>query len=276
MNKIIKFLREKVVMPTIVPMVVVTVLCGAIGLGYFEKRAYRAEIAALKVEFTEHMTANTNNHHANMNVLNQKIENLKALNKALVAQLDTRAEQVADVTSYILKTTKTVGSDIAGQVAENVVNMGIKYNVPTPVIVSVMEVESHFNLQAVGGVGERGLMQVRFKVWNKKLDIKSKYDLHNIRIGVEKGVQVLDISLKDCKYNLSKAIRQYNSGSTSRGSSIYVANVMKSMGKYEAHTALRQIIKDKQKREAVTVDTVNKGTAKVSPKDKDTEYPERD
>jgi len=201
-----------------------------------------------------------------------QLNKVKALNKALLAQLDTKAEKVADVKTYILKTVKTVGSDIAGQIAESVVTKGIKYNVPVPIIISVMERESHFNLQAIGGVGERGLMQVRFNVWSKKLNIKSKYDLHNIDIGIEKGVQVLEISLKDSKFNLHKAIRQYNSGSTSRGSETYVANVMKCMAKYEAHTSLRQIIKDKAKKEAEdgsngsngTIDSKNRGKATSS------------
>ena len=187
---------------------------------------------------------------AKVHVLELANDKLQKLNIALLSQLDTKAEQVADVKTYIISTSKTICPDVAGVIAENVVNNGIKYNVPVATIVSVMEVESHFNFQAVGGVGERGLMQVRFKVWHKKLNIKSKYDLHNIAIGVEKGVQVLGISLRDCKFDLKKAIRQFNSGSTSRGSAVYVANVMKSMSEYTAHTSLRQVIKDQQKKEA--------------------------
>ena len=182
--------------------------------------------------------------------LNAELKKVKELNKALVAQLDTKAEQIADVKTYITDTNKTICPDVAGTIAENIVISGLKYAVPIPVIVAVMERESHFNFMAVGGVGERGLMQVRYTVWGKKLDIKNKYDLHNVAIGVQKGVQVLDISLKACKYDLKRAIRQYNSGSTSRGSALYVSNVMKALSEYSAHTSLRQIIKDKQKQEA--------------------------
>jgi len=226
------------------------ILIGAIVTFGVEKSNMKSDITELKSAYTSKVAYINSEHTKKVNALEAKIVKLQKLNKALVAQLDTKAEQVADVETYILKTTKTIGADVAKLIAENVVKFGNEYNVPVPIVVSIMQRESHFNLQSVGSVGERGLMQVRFSVWQKKLDIKSKYDLHNIAVGIEKGVQVLDISLKDSKYDLHKTIRQYNSGSTSHGSETYVANVMECMGKYEAHTSLRQIIKDKQKREA--------------------------
>ncbi len=218
-----------------------------------EKRELRGQLKDIKESIVTTQEAHTNQLAELKFNLEAKIEKIQALNKALLLQLDTKAEQVADVKTYITDTSKTICSDVAGVIAENVVANAIKYNVPVATIVSVMEVESHFNFQAVGNVDERGLMQVRHDVWGEKLKIKSKYDLHNIAIGVEKGVQVLDISLKECEYNLKKAIRQFNSGSTSRGSSRYVANVMKVMSEYAAHTSLRQVIKDKQKKEVEEV-----------------------
>ena len=106
-----------------------------------------------------------------------------------------------------------------------------------------------------------------------------KFDLHNVAIGVEAGVRVLGISLKECKYELKRAIRQYNSGSTSRGSALYVSNVMKVMSEYAAHTSLRQVIKDQQKKEAkqklkeevIDNDKINESTESYTPESKITD-----
>ncbi len=82
----------------------------------------------------------------------------------------------------------------------------------------------------------RGLMQV-MPEWCKKLNINSKFDLHEIDIGIETGIRVFLIHLGEAEGDISKALYLYvNKDKT------YVNKVYSEIGKF---IAFRSVIDNK-------------------------------
>lgn len=84
------------------------------------------------------------------------------------------------------------------------------YNIDPVLVQSVIEVESNYDAQAIGAVGEIGLMQIRPEMWNIP-----KAKLYNPRFNVKIGVSLLSKARDQCAHqNNYTWIVCFNSGIT--------------------------------------------------------------
>lgn len=148
--------------------------------------------------------------------------------KKKVKRLAGRKMQEKDnVKNYILTYYKTVAPIIADELAVRIIEKSTKHNVPFVAVIAVTEVESHFNPFAISKRGARGPMQVMPRIWCKELNLSSKYDLHDIEIGIDSGVKILRRYLDATDNNMRKALYKYVGGDHS-----YIKRVYESMGKF--------------------------------------------
>lgn len=143
------------------------------------------------------------------------------------AQLE---EDSSDIQLYITTNYPKVPVEVANIIAHKVVKLCAIHNINISLIVGMMEVESSFNPFAVSKVDARGLMQVMFNVWGKKLNIKHKFDLHDIETGMETGIKVILIYLENSNDDLTKALQKYNGIANG---SIFSNKVYKAMKRFE-------------------------------------------
>lgn len=122
---------------------------------------------------------------------------------------------------------------IATAIAQNIVDLCEKHQMPTSLIVGVMETESHFNPYAKSSANATGLMQVIFKVWGKELGIKEESDLHELDKGIEYGILVLKRYLEQSEGNLKKALWMYNGRDKDHDK--YANLVFTNVGRYILH-----------------------------------------
>lgn len=119
-------------------------------------------------------------------------------------------EDSSDIQLYITTNYPKVPVEVANITAHKAVKLCDIYNINISLVVGMMEVESSFNPFAVSKVGARGLMQVMFNVWEKNLNLKHKFDLHDIETGMETGIKVILIYLENSNEDLTKALQKYN------------------------------------------------------------------
>ena len=143
------------------------------------------------------------------------------------AQLE---EDSSDIQLYITTNYPKVPVEVANIIAHKSVKLCDIYNINISLIVGMMEVESSFNPFAVSKVDARGLMQVMFNVWGKELNLKHKFDLHDIETGMETGIKVILIYLENSNDDLTKALQKYNG--IAHGS-IFSNKVYKAMERFE-------------------------------------------
>lgn len=153
-------------------------------------------------------------------------ENVMLINR-LTELKAVRTESQLDIQDYILTYYKTVAPVVAHTIARNILTASEKHDVPFVSIVAVMEVESQFNPAARSSKGARGLMQVMPNIWMNELNLKSKYDLHNIQTGIDSGTYVLRKYLTKYDNNMKQALYRYVGGDN-----LYVQRVYESMGKF--------------------------------------------
>lgn len=139
-------------------------------------------------------------------------------------------EDSLDIQLYITTNHPKVPIEVAGIIAHKIVKLCDVYNINISLIVGMIEVESGFNPFAVSKVDARGLMQVMFSVWGKKLNLKHKFDLHDVETGIETGIKVILIYLESSNDDLTKALQKYNG--IAHGS-IFSNKVYASMKKFE-------------------------------------------
>lgn len=163
-----------------------------------------------------------------------------------------------DIELYIQTTHPKVPSIVAKAIAINAVDIGRKYKISPELIVGIIKVESSFNPMAVGPKTKyghaRGLMQV-MPEWVKKLGLKSQYDFHEIDKGIESGVKVFVIHLKEGKGDISTGLYYYVNKDTD-----YVKNVYAAMGKF---VAFRSTINNEKNLNVETDIDLNGDTKKV-------------
>jgi len=138
-----------------------------------------------------------------------------------------RTKSESDISDYILTYFKTVSPIVAEEVAKQILQASGKHDVPFVTLVAITEVESQFNPAARSNKGARGLMQVMPKYWKEELNLKSKYDLHNIQIGINSGAYVMNKYLGQTNNDMKKALYKYVGGDNT-----YVKNVYEAMGKF--------------------------------------------
>jgi len=153
-------------------------------------------------------------------------------------KLKTRLENVKnqddllrrDIEMYITSRYRRVPKIVAKTIAENVINKSRDQNISPELVVGIIEVESSFNPLSVSKLKTdpaRGLMQVRAGFWGKKIGIENRFDLHDIDVGIEAGIKVFNIHLRECKGNISDALYHYV-GKDKK----YVSDVYYAMGKF--------------------------------------------
>jgi len=132
------------------------------------------------------------------------------------------------VYSYILHYYKRTPPTVARQIANTIVETSDKYKVGIGLITAIIEQESAFNPYALSKKNARGLMQVRHSVWGTELELENQYQLHEITTGIESGVKVIKIYLKETKGDISEALYLYV-GKDKK----YVREVLTRIGKFE-------------------------------------------
>lgn len=170
-----------------------------------------------------------------------------------------------DIKSYILTYYKTTPPTLAEEIATKILYFSATHGVPFVTVVGMMEVESQFNPYAISRLKSdpaRGLMQVRFGKWKIKLGLESKYDLHDISIGIESGVRILRMNLDSTKDNMRRALYMYISGVAKANDPIvlsYVRNVYEAMGKFVVYRSFAGI------NEPATVEAYVPGKVQIAP-----------
>lgn len=127
-----------------------------------------------------------------------------------LANLKTQEDLMKrDLYAYIKAKYRTVPNVVAQEIADQTVALSKKHNAPFPIVVGIMEVESHFNPMAISSAGARGLMQV-MPFWADKMDfVKDKHDFHNIGTGIEAGIVAFNEHLKEANNNIAKGLYYY-------------------------------------------------------------------
>lgn len=140
-----------------------------------------------------------------------------ALTKQKVAALEGKLASLKthedimkrDLFLYIKGKFPHIPNVLAKEISEQAVTLSVKHGAPFPIVVGIMEVESHFNPMAVSKAGARGLMQV-MPFWVDKIDCaQTKYDFHNVDIGIESGIIAFKEHLKEADNNIAKGLYYY-------------------------------------------------------------------
>ncbi len=175
------------------------------------------------------------------------------------------ARSKGDIKNYILTYYKTTPPTLAEEIATKILYYSATHGVPFVTVVGMMEVESQFNPYAISRLKRdpaRGLMQVRFGTWKTKLGLESKYDLHDISIGIESGVRILRLNLDSTKDNMRRALYMYISGVAKANDPTvlsYVRNVYEAMGKFVVYRSFAGI------NEPATVEAYVPGKVRIAP-----------
>lgn len=114
-----------------------------------------------------------------------------------------------------------------------ILTLAPKYNIDPDLVKAVVQVESKYNAQAVGPIGERGLMQLHPKYYEG-----DKY--FDVELNLETGIKKLAKAKKHCAHKLDKTfVVCYNAGVTG-GSRLknpkqfdYYVKVMKQYNEYK-------------------------------------------
>ena len=198
----------------------------------------------------------------------------KALDSDLkVTKLQNRVKELEavearskdDIKNYILTYYKTTPPTLAGEIATKILRFSATHGVPFVTVVGMMEVESQFNPYAISRLKRdpaRGLMQVRFGAWKTKLGLKSKYDLHDISMGIETGIKILRLNLDSTKDNMRRALYMYISGVAKANDPVvlnYVRSVYEAMGKFVVYRSFAGI------NEPATVEAYTPGKVQIRP-----------
>jgi len=175
--------------------------------------------------------------------LEKLIENEKGTLGLKTTELDKLKKQIAgikdkddllkrDIEMYIDTTHPKVPNVVGKEIAKQIVTLSRKHKVSPELVLGIIKIESAFNPMAVGPKTKyghaRGLMQV-MPEWAKKLGLKSKYDFHNIDVGIESGIKVFLIHLEEGKGDISTGLYYYVNKDKA-----YVGKVYAAMGKFVA------------------------------------------
>jgi len=174
-------------------------------------------------------------------------ENTKLINR--IKELEAvRTKSELDIQEYILTYYKTVAPTVAETIAKNILVASAKHDVPFVTVVAVMQVESQFNPAARSSKGARGLMQV-MPLWMNELNLKSKYDFHNIQIGINSGTYILRKYLDQTKNNMEQALFKYVGGDN-----LYVKKVYEAMGNFVVYRSFANMTVNEEVKEVEVKD----------------------
>ena len=171
--------------------------------------------------------------------LENKLANLK--NKEDLSRRDLEA--------YIIKKFRVIPQVVAHEVAAQVVKLTKERGVPFSLLVGLIEVESQFKPWAISKKDARGLMQV-MPFWIKKkkeigMDLKSKYDLHDISTNIKAGIQVFKYHLKEADNDINQGLYLYVGKDRT-----YANKVFNAMGRFEVfRSTLDTALRDEENKE---------------------------
>jgi len=148
--------------------------------------------------------------------LKKKVKNAEDFIFINGEEIELKTETERDLSYYIKTTHKKIPYSLAKTISFYIVKFSSKYSLKPELLTAIIKTESSFNPMAVGPKTKygcaRGLMQVMPKWWMKKFDLKSVFDLHNIDTGIEVGVKIFKIYLREENQNISKALYRYVNG----------------------------------------------------------------
>lgn len=132
--------------------------------------------------------------------------------------LQLNEEQVAnqkkyerlDLLEYKAATFQKKFPDFA-RIIETVYKKSRRYGFNPNLVLSVIQVESAFNPQAVSSAGAYGLMQVLYAVWKDELKI-DKSRIFDIEYNIDLGLQILQQYHDISGGNIRRALFLYNNG----------------------------------------------------------------
>ena len=146
------------------------------------------------------------------------------------------------VFSYLDQKFQSLPKRLATLIAEYVVDISLKEDIPVELTLAMIQVESSFNPMAISSKNARGLMQL-MPEWAPKFNLKKVSDLHDIDTNIQCGLEVLKIHIKEGG-DLSKGLYRYVGGD-----STYASRVFEAMGKF---VAFRSALTDEKVRELAT------------------------
>ena len=79
-------------------------------------------------------------------------------------------------------------------------------------ILSIIQIESHFNYQAVSKAGAYGLMQVQFSTWKETFNIDHPRKLFDPAFNINVGIQIYKHYKEKTNGDIEKALHHYNAG----------------------------------------------------------------
>lgn len=150
------------------------------------------------------------------------------------------------VASYITSH-YNIDTDKASKIALSITSKCKEKNIPTSVIIGIVEVESKFRHKASSGRGDEGLMQIRYSVWKKKYRIGSRKALHDINRNIDIGTDIFQYYLKRNRGSIKEALYNYSGGLKVRKSS-YVKKVLRRAKKYTTWYQNKQRYRDDRDR----------------------------
>ena len=100
---------------------------------------------------------------------------------------------------------------VYSDILDSVYTASFKYDFKPELVLSIIQVESNFNPEAISYKGAYGLMQINLAVWERELDI-NREKIFDIDYNIDLGLQVLKRYYDETKGNLKRAIHLYNNG----------------------------------------------------------------
>jgi len=132
-------------------------------------------------------------------------------------------DEMKELSKYIKLRKSAQPIEICDLIAYHVITISHKHNIPSEVVVGIIEIESMWNIYAKSKANARGLMQI-LREDGVPIDPKLAY---GIEYNIDKGIQILKSKLNKSKGNITLALEYYVGGDKT-----YHEQVYKFLGKY--------------------------------------------
>ena len=176
--------------------------------------------------------------------INKLRETINSINEVVDATSEAENKKLKmDIIRYIQEHYIKVSKVVAEKIAETIVIMSEKYDLPPELVLAVIEVESYFTPNCKSKAGAIGLMQV-MPEWVPKLGVKRERDLYEIDINIETGIKVLKIHIKEEKGSIKQGLFKYVNKDKTYSTKVFVA-----AGRFSIfrHTKIKDSLSKKSK-----------------------------